>query len=236
MESEETKPIYKLVDWSSDDIEGAESAKLTILKEFVKLKCFKDHCVLRAHQKIYEYVLAYAKRFTGKKSKSKDERIAILYAILIQFADPKTLMVSSLTESDMSKMIGVSIRTVRRYLTDYDNGLYMILPAKNQESYAKSKEKKNDTAISHEQTEENHDGTLPNEKTENVTDTLLPNDYRLLIGNVFSDLKNFPKISSRDLWKEIRIEYIGLKKKKYFNNINIKYSVISTYNHTLIGG
>lgn len=236
MESEETKPIYKLVDWSSDDIEGAESAKLTILKEFVKLKCFKDHCVLRAHQKIYEYVLAYAKRFTGKKSKSKDERIAILYAILIQFADPKTLMVSSLTESDMSKMIGVSIRTVRRYLTDYDNGLYMILPAKNQESYAKSKEKKNDTAISNEQKEENHDGTLPNEKTENVTDTLLPNDYRLLIGNVFSDLKNFPKISSRDLWKEIRIEYIGLKKKKYFNNINIKYSVISTYNHTLIGG
>lgn len=210
MNSEENKTIYKLVEWSSDDIIGAESAKLTILKEFVKLKCFKDHCVLRVHQKIYEYVLAYAKRFTGKKSKSKDERIAILYAILIQFANPRTLIVSSLTESDMSKMIGASVRTVRRYLIDYDNGLYLILPAKNHESFAKSMEKK--------------------------TDTLLPNDYRLLIGNVFSELNNYPKISSRDLWKEIRIEYIGLKKKKYFKNINIKYSVISTHNHTLIGG
>ena len=194
----------------TDDYIGGELAKLTILKEFVRVSYYKTHCVFRIHRKIYDYLLSYIHRRIDGKDGKKDERIVDLYSILIYFANPRTLIVSSMTESDMAKMVGVSVRTIRRYLKNHENSLYKILPANNHESFSKVKA--------------------------GMGDTILPNDYMLLIDHVFAGLKNFPRISARDSWKEIRIEYKGLDKEKFFEYYYKKYRTINSNNRTYIGG
>ena len=199
-----------LIDFNIDDYIGGELAKLTILKEFVRVSYYKTHCVFRIHRKIYDYLLSYIHRRIDGKDGKKDERIVDLYSILIYFANPRTLIVSSMTESDMAKMVGVSVRTIRRYLKNHENSLYKILPANNHESFSKVKA--------------------------GMGDTILPNDYMRLIDHVFAGLKNCPRLSARDSWKEIRIEYKGLDKEKFFDYYYKKYKTINSNNRTYIGG
>lgn len=206
----ENPTVKNLIDWSPDDFFADELVKLTILQGYTRLEPHKNYCVLKIHQGIYAYILSYVSARNNGKDRAKNERLADLVSIFICFSDPR-LNIVSFTESDLARILGVEERTVRNYIREWDNNLFSVLSGNNKASYAKLK------------------------KGVSGANTILPNQYQLQVARVFGKLKDYPKVSTRVLWKQIRIEYKGLNKREYLikiynNNLNNNPTRHPTYN------
>ena len=85
------------------------------LKEYVSLKLYKKHCVLSVNWKLYGYLL----RLGG-------DDLARLVSLFIVFSGSDD-RVTLLSESDMAKFLGVSLRTARDYVAKYKDHAFRVL-------------------------------------------------------------------------------------------------------------
>ena len=83
MDSSNPIPQNDLQVLSVDDYLAEERGLLTILQEFVLLDPHKGHCVLRIHQRLYDYLFSWFRNRTDENSGPKNHNLVRLIALFI---------------------------------------------------------------------------------------------------------------------------------------------------------
>ena len=199
-------PPGGLLGFSMDDYEAEERGMLTILQEHVTVTPYKNRFVLAIHPKLYDFLYGRIKKGIGKGRSDTTKNLVQLVSLMIAFADPRKNEVV-LYETDLAKLLDVSVRMVQRYLFRCDNVFFLALHGDNLASYFEMQSGK--------------------------TDTLLPVKYQLMEKKGFSGFdfsKEAPtekawvkfKYNSKELVINFKIDKLFLK-YKYIPTPRVKY-------------
>jgi hypothetical protein len=185
MNNDDLNSKSSLSDFSIENYNTEELILLCKVKEYVNLEQHKDHSYLKIHKWIYDYFLRDVVHVSTARQRKEWERIASLVFLFIHFSNPRDMIVS-FTEKELGKILGVSERTIQRYVRKSRNHFFNVLSGDNVSSFHSVQEGK--------------------------AEFILPNKYELLVMNMFGKLKKFPDISAKDSWVRIKVAY---KKKDY---------------------
>lgn len=181
----------------------AEAEWLQRLKQYAKLKLYKNHCTLVVNTRLYYHLLSLADEkfarlislfvvFSGSKGSDKLEFDQNNTGLLGVPDLGKMLGVSDrvkvLSVSDIASMTGMNARTVRRRIAKYNNSAFLVLTAEHVSSY--------------------------HQFIEHKSDHIAFNSYHLL-ERVFDGFDEEHGISRRDSWLKFKIEYKGLDIENY---------------------
>lgn len=136
-------PQGGLLGFSMGDIEPEERGMLTILQEYVRLKPYENRFVLCVHPTLYDFLCVRIGNGIGKGSYGKSRKLVQLVSLMVAFANPRNNE-AVLHETDISALLGVSVRTVQRYLSECHNVFFLALHGDNLASYHEMQSGKTD--------------------------------------------------------------------------------------------
>ena len=171
--------------YSIEDYFDKELILLYKLKQCVKLEQHREYSYLKIRKELYDYFINDLKHISTQRERAEWERIGNLVFLFIHLSNRRDMKLS-ITEKELGEILGVSERTVQRYVRKCRNHFFNILSGNNIGSYYAFKQGK--------------------------SKYILPNEYLLSVINWFNDFGNkYPKIPVKGSWVKNKINY---KKKE----------------------
>lgn len=214
MDNEMTNSQNGLPGFSLDDILNNELILLYKLKQCVKLERHREYSYLKVRKVLYDYFFDDLVHANTRRKRMDWEKIGNMVFLFIHFSNSKDMKLS-IREKELGDILGVSERTVQRYVRKCRNHFFNVLSGNNISSFYAVKQ--------------------------GNADYILPNEYMLSVMNWFDGFgKKYPKIPVRGSWVVNKINYkkkvIKEKTEETIEESNNKNENIKSGNDKSKGG
>ena len=181
MDNEMTNSQNGLPGFSLDGILNNELILLYKLKQCVKLERHREYSYLKVRKVLYDYFFDDLVHANTRRKRMDWEKIGNMVFLFIHFSNSKDMKLS-IREKELGDILGVSERTVQRYVRKCRNHFFNVLSGNNISSFYAVKQ--------------------------GNADYILPNEYMLSVMNWFDGFgKKYPKIPVRGSWVVNKINY-----------------------------